>query len=151
MTLFDHFIKSHTVITWFVLEPNILYEIIPPVLYKLDNRVENYIRFFPFGFLLGDFIGREGDTITIYDKKDHFYYHQRSESFWEKKQVQTGAYIGRYRVFGSCRPAIFNLVIVQFFRKKIAVVQFQIRFFITWKYRKLAMFYFWNTGNLASD
>ena len=30
---------------------------------------------------------------------------------------------------GSCRPAIFNFAVVQFFRKKLAVVQFQTRFF----------------------
>jgi len=34
-----------------------------------------------------------------------------------------------------------------FFEKQLAVVQFQTRFFCTWKCRKLAMFYVWNTGN----
>jgi len=34
-----------------------------------------------------------------------------------------------------------------FFEKKVGVVQFQTRYFITWKCRILAMFYFWNIGN----
>ena len=70
----------------------------------------------------------------------HFYTTSKIVKFY-----RAGAYMDD-RILGSCRPAIFNFAVVQFFRKKF-VVQFQTRFFITRKCQKLAMFYFWNIGN----
>ena len=72
------------------------------------------------------------------------------------RNIYTGGVYLDDRVLGSCRPAIFNLAVVQFFRKKLAVVQFQTRFFVhenaeNWRCSIFGTREIGDTQNLASD